>query len=119
MDPVITMHDIIKAKMRLRPDRIVIGEVREGAPALAMLKSWNTGHPGGLGTIHADSAAEIFERLDEVTGEVTARPQHRLIMRAVKLAVFIERTEEGTRRVTGIRKPIRYEDGEFITVEVE
>jgi type IV secretion system protein VirB11 len=119
MDPVITMHDIIKAKMRLRPDRIVIGEVREGAPALAMLKSWNTGHPGGLGTIHADSASEIFDRLDEVIGEVTARPQHRLIIRAVKIAVFIERTEDGTRRVTEIRRPIGYEDGEFVTEPVK
>lgn len=119
MDPVITMHDIIKAKMRLRPDRIVIGEVREGAPALAMLKAWNTGHPGGLGTIHADGAAEIFERLEELVGEVSARPQHRLIIRAVKIAVFIERTEDGTRRVTEIRRPIGYEDGEFVTEPVK
>lgn len=115
MDPVITMHDIIKAKMRLRPDRIVIGEVREGAPALAMLKAWNTGHPGGLGTIHADSAAEIFDRLEELVGEVSERPQHRLIVRAVKIAVFIERTEDGTRRVTEIRRPTGYVAGEFET----
>jgi P-type conjugative transfer ATPase TrbB len=115
MDPVITMHDIIKAKMRLRPDRIVIGEVREGAPALAMLKAWNTGHPGGLGTIHADSAAEIFDRLEELVGEVTARPQQRLIIRAVKVAVFIERGEDGTRRVTEIRRPTGYENGGFLT----
>lgn len=119
MDPVITMHDIIKAKMRLRPDRIVIGEVREGAPALAMLKAWNTGHPGGLGTIHADGAAEIFERLEELVGEVSARPQQRLIIRAVKIAVFIERTEDGTRRVTEIRRPTGYEDGEFVTEPVK
>ena len=115
MDPVVTVHDIIKAKMRLRPDRIVIGEVREGAPCLAMLKAWNTGHPGGLGTIHADSAAEIFDRLEELVGEVTARPQHRLIIRSVKMAVFIERTEEGVRRVTEIRRPTGYRDGEFQT----
>jgi type IV secretion system protein VirB11 len=119
MDPVITMHDIIKAKMRLRPDRIVIGEVREGAPCLAMLKAWNTGHPGGLGTIHADSAAEIFDRLEELVGEVTSRPQQRLIIRAVKIAVFIERTEDGTRRVTEIRRPISYENGEFVTKAVQ
>jgi type IV secretion system protein TrbB len=118
MDPVITIHDIIKAEMRLRPDRIVIGEVREGAPCLAMLKAWNTGHPGGLGTIHADSAAEIFDRLEELVGEVTARPQHRLIIRAVKIVVFIERTEDGTRRVTEIRRPTGYENGEFLTEPV-
>jgi type IV secretion system protein VirB11 len=113
IDPVITIHDIIKASMRLRPDRIVIGEVREGAPGLAMLKAWNTGHPGGLGTLHADSAAEIFDRLEELIGEVTARPMHRLIMRAVKMAVFIERLEDGSRRVTEIVRPVGYSNGMF------
>lgn len=83
-----------------------------------MLKAWNTGHPGGLGTIHADSAAEIFDRLEELVGEVTACPQHRLIMRSVKMAVFIERTEEGVRRVTEIRKPTGYRDGEFQTERI-
>jgi type IV secretion system protein TrbB len=118
-DPTVTIHDIIKAAMRLRPDRIVIGEVREGAPTLAMLKAWNTGHPGGLGTIHADSAAEILDRLEELVGEVTARPMHRLIVRTVKLAVFIERGEDGTRRVTDIVRPVGYEDGVFITEPVD
>ena len=117
--PAITIHDIIKAAMRLRPDRIVIGEVREGAPTLAMLKAWNTGHPGGLGTIHADSAVEILDRLEELVGEVTARPMHRLIVRAVKLAVFIERTEDGARRVTDIVRPAGYRDGAFITEPVD
>jgi type IV secretion system protein TrbB len=119
MDPAVSVHDLIKAAMRLRPDRIVIGEVREGAPGLAMLKAWNTGHPGGLSTIHAGSAAEIFDRLEELVGEVTARPMHRLIVRAVKLAVFIERGEDGARRVTDIVRPVGYEDGNFITEPVD
>lgn len=118
MDPVITIHDIIKVVMRLRPDRIVVGEVRDGPSALAMLKSWNTGHPGSLGTIHADSAAEIFDRLDEIIGEITARPMHRLIIRSVKLAVFIERTEDGRRQVTEIVRPTGYANGEFVCERV-
>ena len=56
-DPPVTMTDLVRDTLRLRPDRIIIGEVRDGS-ALDLLKAWNTGHPGGLATIHANSAAE-------------------------------------------------------------
>ena len=55
-EPQVTMTDLVRDTLRLRPDRIVIGEVRDGS-ALDLLKAWNTGHPGGLATIHANSAA--------------------------------------------------------------
>jgi Flp pilus assembly CpaF family ATPase len=53
---VVTMADLVRSTLRLRPDRIIVGEVR-GGEALDMLKAWNTGHPGGIATVHANSAA--------------------------------------------------------------
>ena len=69
------MTDLVRDTLRLRPDRIIIGEVRDGS-ALDLLKAWNTGHPGGLATIHANSAAEALTRLEDLIGEVTQRIPH-------------------------------------------
>lgn len=102
-NPPVTMADLVRAALRLRPDRIVVGEVRDGA-ALDMLKAWNTGHPGGLSTIHANSAAEALDRLEDLIAEVTSRAPHRMIRHAVDLIVQIERTARG-RSVTEIMKP--------------
>ena len=104
-EPVVTMTDLVRDTLRLRPDRIIIGEVRDGS-ALDLLKAWNTGHPGGLATIHANSAAEALTRLEDLIGEVTQRVPHRAIAQAINLVVFIERTPSGRRvrtvaRVTG------------------
>src|SRR5262249_25204304 len=59
---------LVRTTMRLRPDRIIIGEVR-GAEALALLKAWNTGHPGGLTTLHANSAHGALQRLEQLVEE--------------------------------------------------
>jgi type IV secretion system protein VirB11 len=104
-DPAVTMTDLVRDTLRLRPDRIIIGEVRDGS-ALDLLKAWNTGHPGGLATIHANSAAEALTRLEDLIGEVTQRVPYRAIAQAINLVVFIERTATGRRvrtvaRVTG------------------
>jgi type IV secretion system protein VirB11 len=79
----------------MRPDRIVIGEIRDGAAALETLKAWNTGHPGGLSTIHANSAAEALNRLEDLIGEVATKAPTRLIQQAVDVVVFIRRTAQG------------------------
>jgi type IV secretion system protein VirB11 len=89
---------LTRATMRLRPDRIIIGEVR-GAEALALLKAWNTGHPGGVTTVHANSAAAAITRLDSLVQEAGVPPQPDLIAQTVELLVFIARTPGG-RRVT-------------------
>ena len=83
--------------MRMRPDRISVGEIRSGEVAIEVLKAWNTGHPGGFCTIHANSAYEGLDRLDEMLGEVSAASQARLIGRAVQVAVFMCRTPKGRR----------------------
>ncbi|MGD9965218.1 MAG: P-type conjugative transfer ATPase TrbB [Hyphomonadaceae bacterium] len=89
--PQVSMRDLVQITLRLRPDRIVVGEVRDGA-ALEVLKAWNTGHPGGLLTLHANSAADAIARLEDLAMEVTAHPPRRLIASAVDIVVFIART---------------------------
>ena len=87
--------------LRMRPDRICVGEVRDGAAALETLKSWNTGHPGGLSTIHANSAFDALSRVEDLIGEVLVQPPRRAIGRAIDRIVHIRRTATG-RRVEAI-----------------
>src|ERR1700677_593544 len=94
----IDLTRLVRATMRLRPDRIIIGEVR-GGEALALLKAWLTGHPGGVTTIHANSAASILTRLSTLVQEAGVPPQPEMIAETINLLVFIERRSEG-RRVT-------------------
>lgn len=94
----IDMTRLLKATMRLRPDRIILGEVRDGA-ALAMLKAWNTGHPGGLCTVHANSATAALVRIGQLIQEANVPPQDALIDEAVDVVVFITKTKEGKRTV--------------------
>ncbi len=89
-DPPVTMRDLVQTTLRLRPDRVVVGEVRDGA-ALEVLKAWNTGHPGGLLTLHANSAADALTRLEDLCLENIAASPKRLIASAVDLVVFITR----------------------------
>jgi type IV secretion system protein TrbB len=77
--------------MRLRPDRIIVGEVR-GGEALALLKAWNTGHPDGVTTVHANSAAAALLRLDSLIQESGVPPQPRLVAETVDLVVLSSRS---------------------------
>jgi type IV secretion system protein VirB11 len=109
------MARLLKSTMRLRPDRIIVGEVRDGA-ALTLLKAWNTGHPGGVTTIHANSAMATLRRLEQLTAEVSQQPKREVIGEAVDLIVSIERTPTG--RI--IREVIEIEgfvDGHYLTKE--
>ena len=87
---------LVRVTMRLRPDRIIVGEVR-GGEALALLKAWNTGHPGGITTVHANSAAAALLRLDSLVQESGVPPQPSLVAETVDLVAFIVRTPEGRR----------------------
>lgn len=93
-EPPVTMTDLVRAALRLRPDRIVIGEVRDGS-ALDLLKAWNTGHPGGLATLHANSAEEALSRLEDLVGEVAQQVPHRAIGQAVDLIAYLRRASGG------------------------
>ncbi len=92
----IDMARLLKSTMRLRPDRIIVGEVRDGA-ALTLLKAWNTGHPGGVTTIHSNTAMSALTRLEQLTAEASQQPMQEVIGEAVDLVVSIERTGKGRR----------------------
>ncbi len=92
----VDMARLLKSTMRLRPDRIIVGEVRDGA-ALTLLKAWNTGHPGGVTTIHSNTAMSALRRLEQLTAEASQQPMQEVIGEAVDLVVSIERTGRGRR----------------------
>lgn len=109
----VDMSRLLKSTMRLRPDRIVLGEVRDGA-ALTLLKAWNTGHPGGIATIHANSARSALQRLEQLTAEASPQPMQAVIGDAVDLIVLIERAPKG-RRVAEILHVSRFAGGQYLT----
>ncbi|NLS07298.1 P-type conjugative transfer ATPase TrbB [Rhizobium sp. P32RR-XVIII] len=92
----VDMARLLKSTMRLRPDRIIVGEVRDGA-ALTLLKAWNTGHPGGVTTIHSNSAMSGLRRLEQLTSEASQQPMQAVIGEAVDLVISIERAGRGRR----------------------
>jgi type IV secretion system protein VirB11 len=98
----VTMLDCLRACMRLKPDRIVVGEVR-GAEAHTLLKAWNTGHQGGAATIHANDAVSGLIRLESLVAEATSAPQQTLIAEAVDLVVFVD-GEAGIRAGRKVRE---------------
>ena len=85
---VVTMQELVRATMRLRPDRVIVGEVR-GGEALDLIKVWGTGHPGGIATIHASSAPGALLRLEQLILEVAVNPPRALIAEAVNIVVYI------------------------------
>lgn len=85
---VVSMADLVRSTLRLRPDRIIVGEVR-GPEALDMLKAWNTGHPGGIATVHANSARSALYRLEQLVQEAVASVPRRLIAEAIDVVAFI------------------------------
>jgi len=107
----VDMARLLKSTMRLRPDRIVVGEVRDGA-ALTLLKAWNTGHPGGVATIHSNTAISALRRLEQLTAEASQQPMHDVIGEAVDLVISIERTPRG-RRVRDVIQVERFVNGQY------
>jgi Flp pilus assembly CpaF family ATPase len=85
---VVSMAELVRSTLRLRPDRIVVGEVR-GAEALDLLKAWGTGHPGGIATVHAGSAEGALLRLEQLILEVAVTPPRALIAEAVNVIVYL------------------------------
>lgn len=98
----VSMRRLLKATMRLRPDRIIVGEVR-GGEALDLLKAWNTGHPGGVCTVHANNARAGLTRVEQLIAEVSTQSMHALIAEAVDVIVCIARAgNRAGRRVTEV-----------------
>jgi type IV secretion system protein TrbB len=102
---VVSMRDLVRSSMRLRPDRVVVGEVR-GPEALDLIKVWGTGHPGGIATIHAGSPLGALLRLEQLILEVAMNPPRALIAEAVNVVIHIagrgrKRRIESIARVAG------------------
>lgn len=110
----VSMLDCLRASMRLKPTRIVVGEVR-GGEALTLLKAWNTGHPGGAATVHANDARSGLVRLESLVAEATNAPQQKLIAETVNLVVFVDEETEivAGRKVREVAVVLGYEDGEY------
>ena len=113
-----SMQDLLRATMRLRPDRILVGEVR-GAEALALLKAWNTGHSGGVATVHANDSLAALTRLEQLVAEGgLVQGRENLIGEAVDLVVTIQRAPTG-RRVGDLLRVTGYSYGEYLTEAME
>ena len=97
--PHVSMTELVRSTMRLRPDRIVVGEVR-GPEALDMLKAWNTGHPGGIATVHANSALAALYRIEQLCQEAVVTVPRQLIAEAIDIIVFIAGRGTGRRIAT-------------------
>jgi pilus assembly protein CpaF len=106
----VTVRDLLRNALRMRPDRIVIGEVR-GAEALDLLTALNTGHEGALSTLHANSAADALSRLETLALMAGVGLPHEAIaeqvQRGVDLVVHVERRPDGSRRVSEIAEVVR------------
>jgi type IV secretion system protein VirB11 len=108
--PHYTFQRAIMDALRYRPDRIILGEVRDGA-ALDLLKAWNTGHPGGIATIHANHPEAMLDRLCQLIEEVVPRAPRRLVAETIDVCVHIQRapnTQAG-RQVSGMTQVCAYE----------
>jgi type IV secretion system protein VirB11 len=109
-----SMLDCLRACMRLKPTRIVVGEVR-GAEAHTLLKAWNTGHPGGAATVHANDGMSGLARLESLIAEATTAPQQALIAEAIDMVVFIDEEPDlaAGRKVREVLLVTGYENGRY------
>ena len=109
----VSMRDLVKGSLRMRPDRIIIGEVRDGS-ALDLLKAWNTGHPGGVCTIHANSVESTPYRFEDLIQEAVVTVPRTLILQAIDLIVFIERDKSGNRKIKNLAELKGYDNGKYL-----
>lgn len=104
----VSMTELVRATMRLRPDRVIVGEVR-GGEALDLVKVWGTGHPGGIATVHAGSAHGALLRLEQLILEVAMTPPRALIAEAVNVVVFIAGRGRA-RRIQDIARVVGFDE---------
>lgn len=118
----VTIRDLVKSSLRLRPDRIIVGEVR-GAEALELIQAMNTGHKGCLGTIHANSATDALVRLEALASggdaQLSEKALRHQIGSAIDVVVQISRYPDGSRRLASISEVLGFDqDGAYNTVPI-
>jgi pilus assembly protein CpaF len=115
----VTMRDLVKNTLRMRPDRIILGEIR-GAEALDVLQAMNTGHDGSLATIHANRPREALTRLENLVGmsgvQLSPKAVRQQIAAAVHMILQISRMRDGSRRIVSVTEVVGME-GEIITTQ--
>jgi pilus assembly protein CpaF len=115
----IVIRDLVRNSLRMRPDRIIVGEVR-GAEALDMLQAMNTGHDGSLSTVHSNSPRDALSRIETMVlmagYELPVRAIRQQVSSALDMIVHLERLEDGSRRVTAITEVQRME-ADVITLQ--
>ena len=115
----ITIRDLVRNTLRMRPDRIVVGECR-GGEALDMLQAMNTGHDGSLTTVHSNSPRDSLARLETLTlmsgFELPVRAIREQMASALDLIVHITRLRDGTRRITHVTE-VQGMEGDVITLQ--
>jgi pilus assembly protein CpaF len=115
----VTIRDLVRNSLRMRPDRIVVGEVR-GGEALDMLQAMNTGHDGSLSTIHANSPRDSLSRLETMVlmagVDIPVRAIREQVAAAIDLVVHQARMRDGTRRITQVTEVVGME-GDVVTLQ--
>ncbi len=114
----VTQRDLVRNSLRMRPDRIIVGEVR-GAEALDMLQAMNTGHDGSLTTIHANSPRDALSRVENMVSmsgfQLPSRTVRAQIASAIHVVLQVERNEDGRRRLVSVQE-INGMEGDIITM---
>lgn len=117
----ITMRDLVKNALRMRPDRIILGEVR-GAEAMDLLQAMNTGHDGSMGTLHANNPREALTRLENMVGmgavNLPSKALRTQIANAVNMIVQISRMRDGMRRITHVSEVVGMEGDVIVTQDL-
>jgi pilus assembly protein CpaF len=117
-----TIRDLVKNALRMRPDRVIVGECR-GPEALDMIQAMNTGHDGSMTTVHANSAREVVERLEVLVlmaADLPVASIDRQVASALDLIVHISRLAGGARVVTQISEVVRYDpdDNQIVVIDI-
>lgn len=111
-----SLSDLSRSALRARPDRIIVGELR-GKEAHDLLKLWNTGHPGGLSTIHSNSSEATLTRLEQLVQEANIIPQKSIIAETIDLIVYLKKTN-GKRMITEMIQVEGYDLKKYQTTKI-
>jgi len=114
---VATLSELVRSSLRLRPDRIPIGEVR-GSEALDLLKAWGTGHPGGVGTIHAGSALGALRRLEQLIQEAVVTVPRAMIAETIQIIAVLAGRGEGRRLIELAAVQGLTESGDYVLADL-
>ena len=112
----VSLQDLLKTCMRYRPDRIIIGEIRSGE-ALDLLTAWNSGHPGGISTIHSDTPEGGLKQLEQYIQRVSVSKQQELIAMTINYLIVITK-ENNIRKIKCIKEILGFKDGRYILKDI-